>query len=361
MPRLGPHELLLLLLGVACTERVPRRSTAAAAARAGWLPAAAQQLQPHLHQLDPQQLSGALLAFGKLQYQPSADWLAEYKQAWDRQQRKFSAKELALVLWGVGSLPAAAAAAAGDEQLAWVRQLQAALQQAVSRPAAAVAAVAMLKLRQAAQQQQQQQAGHDELSSAAAGSALCQGQQQQQQQQQDSRAAWSQQQAIQQFSSEQAAAGFGDAMQQQQQQEELLTSASLLHPTDCAMAVYALARLGRSSIDPDFAAFWLRQSRSQLGNMNSQELASCVWALGRLGLQPPEDWLQQHLRCSAQLAGCMSHQQLAMLFYGCARLQVRPATGAQGQLHPECSVVGAAAAVLVAAQLHLAHALVCGA
>jgi hypothetical protein len=322
MPCLGAHELLLLLLGVACTERVPRRSTTAAAARASWLPAAAQQLQPELGKLDPQQLSGALLAFGKLQYQPSPGWLADYKQAWDRQQGKFSAKEHALVLWGVGSMPAGAAAAAGDGQLAWIRQLQAALQHSVSRPAAAVAAVALLKLRQAAQQQQQQQDGGEALSSAA-GRAMLQGDQQQQ----DSRTTQLQpqgQQTIQQPLSGQAAADPAVA-QQQQQQEELLSSASLLHPTDCAMAVYALARLGPTSIDPEFTAFWLRQSRSQLGNMNSQELASCVWALGRLGLQPPEDWLQQHLRCSAQLAGCMSHQQLAMLFYGCARLQVRAA------------------------------------
>jgi hypothetical protein len=330
MPRLGAHELLLLLLGVACTERVPRRSTTAAAARASWLPAAAQQLQPQLGKLDPQQLSGALLAFGKLQYQPSPGWLADYKQAWDRQQGKFSAKEHALVLWGVGSMPAAA----GDGQLAWVRQLQAALQQSVSRPAAAVAAVALLKLRQAAQQQQQQDGG--EALSSTAGRAMLQ-EQQQQQQQQDSRTMQLQQQGeqtIQQPLSGQAAADPAVAQQQQQrQQEELLSSASLLHPTDCAMAVYALARLGPHSIDPDFAAFWLRQSRSQLGNMNSQELASCVWALGRLGLQPPEDWLQQHLRCSAQLAGCMSHQQLAMLFYGCARLQVRAAAWGQRQVH----------------------------
>ncbi|KAF6266650.1 Guanylylate cyclase-domain-containing protein [Scenedesmus sp. NREL 46B-D3] len=176
IPSLGPHELLLLLLGVACTESVPRRSKAASAARAGWLLAAARQLQPHLARLDPQQLSGSLLAFGKLQYQPSRDWLADYKQAWRSQQGKLAAKDHALVL----------------------------------------------------------------------------------------------------------------------------------------------------SLDPEFAAFWLRQSRSQLGSMNSQELASCVWALGRLGLQPPEEWLQRHLSCSAQLAGCMSPQQLAMLFHGCARLQYLP-------------------------------------
>jgi hypothetical protein len=311
MPRLGPHELLLLLLGVSCMERVPRRSKTAAAARAGWLPAAARQLQPHLSSLDPQQLSGALLAFGKLQYQPSPEWLSAYQQAWTSKQGRFSAKDHALVLWGVGFLPAAAAA--GTDQLAWAQQLQAALQQSVSRPAAAVAAVALLKLRQAAQQQE----GSTQLPAAANNAP-----QQQQQQQQDV-------QALPQPPSQQAAAAAtatalqpGQQQQQQQQEEELLTSASLLHPTDCAMAVYALARLGPSSVDPEFAAFWLRQSRSQLGNMNSQELASCVWALGRLGLQPPEEWLQQHLRCSAQLAGCMSHRQLAMLLYGCARLQV---------------------------------------
>jgi hypothetical protein len=222
-----------------------------------------------------------------------------------------------LVLWGVGSLPAAAAAAAGGgagaEQLAWARQLQAALQQSVSRPAAAVAAVALLKLRQAAQQQQP--AGGAEPSSVAVAETSVSQQEGQHQQQHEVHMP---QQPLLQL----VAAGTAATLQQQQQETEMLSSASLLHPTDCAMAIYALARLGPRSVDPGFVAFWLRQSRSQLGNMNSQELASCAWALGRLGLHPPEEWLQQHLACSAQLAGCMSHQQLAMLLYGCARLQV---------------------------------------
>ncbi|WIA29188.1 hypothetical protein OEZ86_011699 [Tetradesmus obliquus] len=229
-----------------------------------------------MQQASPLDLAMASWALGRLGAYPPSQWTAEFLIHSKAAIPRLGPHELLLLLLGVSCMERAA-------------------------------------------QQQQQQGGSQELSSAADG---VQQQGEQQQQQQDA-------QVLQEPQTQQAAAETAITLQQgqqqqQQQQEELLSSASLLHPTDCAMAVYALARLGPASVVPEFAAFWLAQARSQQGSMNSQELASCVWALGRLKLQPPEDWLQQHLSCSAQLAGSMSHQQLAMLLYGCARLQYLP-------------------------------------
>jgi hypothetical protein len=334
------HELLLLLLGVAGTRRKPP---------AGWMPAALAQLQPSLHDMSPAQLSTAVMACAKLNHVPSVAWLSGFWAAWEAKQLGFSARGHATVMWGVGVVQPVA-----PDQAQWARKLQGALQQAVARAATAVAAVALQKIRLAAQkerlvqqeqlEQQQTQQGaqleqaplqgtgsaqhlHEDVSASVQQHDLAahdvlqsQPQQEQQQQQQQSHAyADAQgpaQQDPQQLELLQAAA------QQLQEQPALLASASLLHPTDCAMVLYGLARLGPSALDPNFPAFWLAQSRSQLVNMNSQELATCIWSLGKLRLLPPEAWLQQHLQATAGVATCMNHKQLAMVWWGCARLRV---------------------------------------
>jgi hypothetical protein len=158
-------------------------------------------------------------------------------------------------------------------------------------------------------------------------------QQQQQSQQQQQPQAYAQDQGPEQQDPQQLEL-LQAAAQQLQEQPALLASASLLHPTDCAVVLYGLARLGSSALDPNFPAFWLAQSRSQLVNMNSQELATCIWSLGKLRLLPPEVWLQQHLQATAGVAHCMNHKQLAMVWWGCARLRVSDTSwGSCGTLH----------------------------
>lgn len=332
LPSFPAHELLLMLLGVAGTRRRPL---------AGWLTSAVAALQPQLPSMSPAQLSTAVMALAKLQHTPSTAWLAGFWRAWEAQQVSFSARGHATALWGIGTLRPAK-----FDTAPWAKKLQAALQQAVAQAATAVAAVALQKIRIAAQKerlvQQEQREQHQEQQDAAAGS--------QQQQAVDSSAAaaegqepgasshtkqqlWHKtpQQGLQQEWDEQQQGEEEEegllslAAQQQESVEEqpqLLGSASLLHPTDCAMVLYGLARLGPSCLDPSFPAFWLAQARSQLVNMNSQELATCIWALGKLRLLPPDAWLQQHMQCAARLASAMNHRQLAMVWWGCARLRV---------------------------------------
>lgn len=311
------HELLLLLLGVAGTRRKPPP---------GWRQGAAAALQPALCRLSPAQLSTAVMAMAKLQHVPSTAWLQQFWQSWEAQQLQFSARSHASVMWAIGTIRPYK-----PDQNPWVKKLQAACQQAVAQATTAVAAVALQKIRLAAQrerlvqqeqlEQQQQQdapAQQQQLGSANSGQGADQASQPPLQQQQS----WEE---LQFDYVEQVELSAAEQQHLIQEQPQLLASASLLHPTDCAMVMYGLARLGRSCLDPSFPAFWLAQSRSQLVNMNSQELATCLWALGKLRLLPPEAWLQQHLQCSARMASVMSHKQLAMVWWGCAKLRVSEA------------------------------------
>jgi hypothetical protein len=263
-----------------------------------------------------------------------------------------------MIMWGVGVLQPVA-----PNQAQWAQKMQGALQQSVAKTATAVAAVALQKIRLAAQKQrlvqqeqleqqqaqgllqQQQQGQGGEQGAHLVQAPLQDGvaahdapqlqfqqqqvEQQQQQQQQQSQAPHALDQPPQQQGPQQADL-LQAAAQQLQEQPALLASASLLHPTDCAMVMYGLARLGPKALDPSFPAFWLAQSRSQLANMNSQELATCIWSLGKLRLLPPEVWLQQHLHATAGLAHCMSHQQLAMVWWGCACLRVSDSSSLVG-------------------------------
>jgi hypothetical protein len=313
-----------MLLGVAGTRRKPP---------AGWLSTAAATLQPQLPTMSPAQLSTAVMALAKLQHVPSTAWLAGFWRAWEAQQVSFSARSHASVLWGIGTLRPVR-----PDQAKWAKKLQAALQQAVAQAATAVAAVALQKIRIAAQkeklvqqeQREQQQVGDDapqqQPVAAPAAAAAAEVQQHAASQTQPQQLLhdtleqdWDEQQQGQEDELLLLAAHQQESVQEQPQ---LLGSASLLHPTDCAMVMYGLARLGPSCLDPSFPAFWLAQARSQLVNMNSQELATSIWALGKLRLLPPEAWLQQHLQCAARLASAMSHKQLAMVWWGCARLRV---------------------------------------
>lgn len=308
----------MMLYGIAYVEPVPRLSTTATAARSGWLPAVTQQLQQHLAMLQPKQLSALMVAFARLKYTPPAEWQREYERAWDAAQCEFTPAGQVCVLWGVGFMPPAAGQQ--DTRVAWARKLQHALQAAVTRAASAVAAVALLKLRQAAQQQQRQglDASVEQMKAPL------------------NQQPGSQQEPLQQLSvrSEDETQlqttvmdQYADQLQAAPEQPQLLASGSLLHPTDCAMAIAALARLGPTAIEQEFASFWLKQSRSQLCNMNSAELSVCLHSLGKLKLRPPGEWLQQAMACCAQQAACLTHQQLAMVFWGCARLQVRWISG----------------------------------
>jgi len=365
LPTFPVHELLLLLLGVAGTRRPPPQT---------WLSAAMQQLQPSLPHMSPAQLSTAAMVCGKLNHVPSTAWLSGFWAAWEAQQLGFTARSHATVLWGMGKVRPLK-----PDPAPWAKKLQAALQHAVAQATTAVAAVALQKIRIAAQQQQlieqeqrqqQHEAGLAQLqevpskpqhSSAAEHHAPLEtldSTHQQELEQQAPPTASQQQQSPQEGSPWQYSELDGLQPQQQQEQEQLqqqqqmaveeqpqlLASASLLHPTDCAMSLYGLARLGPSCMDPGFPAFWLAQSRSQLVNMNSQELSMCLWALGKLRLLPPQAWLQQHLHCCASLAGCMTHKQLAMVLWGCAQLKVREGrAGLCCYAWPDCAAAYASA------------------
>lgn len=321
LPTFPAHELLLLLLGVSSIKRRPPP---------GWLRAAFEQLQPSLPAMSPAQLSTAALAFGRLNYVPSTAWMTQFWQAWESQQVVFSARGHATVMWGVGTIQPVK-----PDPQQWARQLQGALQVAVARATKAVAAVALQKIQLAAKKQeliQQEQLELEQQPVSIVTEQLDGNVAQQSVLQQQALAVVQEQQQV--LSQQEDSEPLGEEglelllLQQGQQQDiseqpQLLGSASLLHPTDCAMVMYGLARLGHSCIDPSFPAFWLAQSRSQLGNMNSQELAMSLWALGKLRLLPPEVWLQQALQCTARAARSMNHRQLAMVWWGCARLRVR--------------------------------------
>lgn len=311
-----------MLLGVAGTRRTPP---------SGWLPAAVQAMKPHLDTMSPAQLSTAVMAWAKLGHVPSAAWLKGFWKAWEAQQLGFTARSHASVMWGIGKLNPIK-----PDQSLWAKKLQDALQRVVAQAATAVAAVALQKIRIAAQKEklvqqeqleQEQQQGlqqpqqlEDTASAAQSEPAAVVTQQQPDEQQQF----WldAQQELDEVDYDEQLELLAAQQQGTVQEQPQLLGSASLLHPTDCAMVIYGLARLGPKCLDPNFPAFWLAQSRSQLVNMNSQELATCMWALGKLRLLAPEAWLQQHLQCTARLASGMTHRQLAMVWWGCARLRV---------------------------------------
>jgi len=143
--QLEPKPLLMLMLGIANMKVHPA---------AGWCPAVLQAVATKLPLMSPSQLSNMMLACGKLQMAPSPAFMLAYQAAWEVHMPQLTAKDHALVLWGVGKMALSNAATGGRNQLAWVWQVQQALQQAVNRAVGAVAAVALQKLRQASLQQQ---------------------------------------------------------------------------------------------------------------------------------------------------------------------------------------------------------------
>jgi hypothetical protein len=342
LPACSTEELLHLLLGMAGTRRqLPE----------GWLQPAAGQLQARLGGMSPSQLSTSMLAIAKLNYTPSPAWMAAFWAAWEGQQAGFSTKGHATILWGVGTIKPGGGSSSSDsssQQAEFARRVQAALQHAVARTAKAVAAVALQKLKQAALQQQlagqQPAAAPQEQQQPAQLHAPAQQQPQQQQPQPQPQP---QQQQLPQQQQQQPLPPPGRASGEEQPQ--LLSSASLLHPTDCAMMLYGLARLGPACVDPSFPGFWLAQAHTQQANMNSQELSICLWGLGKLQLQPPEAWLAQHMACTARLARCMSHRQLAMVLWSCARLRVRAIAADVGLLCVGCWLTQPVAATDIAA------------
>jgi hypothetical protein len=274
-----------------------------------------------------------MLALAKLQHLPPQAWMAAFWGAWQAQQATFSTKGHATIMWGMGSISGSSGDGAGRQQQQQQQQQAVFARQvhAVARTAKAVAGVALQKLRLAALQQQQQSQAQQPAQQPVLeqGTAILQQAEQQQQQQPTTQPLLQQQQPP--VSQPQLEAPMPHASAPAgEEQPQLLTSASLLHPTDCAMVLYGLARLGPSALDASFPPFWLAQARAQQANMNSQELATCLWALAKLRLQPPEPWLQQHLACSARLAACMSHRQLAMVLWGCARMRVSRLAGRRG-------------------------------
>lgn len=290
-------------------------------------------LQSQLPHMSPAQLSTAIMTCAQLNYMPTRSWLSDFGSCWEEQQLHCSAREHATIMWALGVIRPRIHLR--DD---WAKKLQAALQQVVARAATAVAAVALQKIRLAGQQKQSQlhaavqqhvqlSQQQDEQSSAAtavmAHSVAAHDQNPSQTEQRH-------QHECQVTTGMASGHGEGGAQDEElqlqqnpvQQQPELLGSASLLHPTDCAMALYGLGRLGPSSLAPGFPGFWLAQARVQLVNMNTQELTMCLWSLAKLHLRPPESWLQQHLDCSARLARAMTHRQLAMTWWSCAKLRV---------------------------------------
>jgi hypothetical protein len=90
-----------------------------------------------------------------------------------------------------------------------------------------------------------------------------------------------------------------------------------------AVQLWALARLGLCP-PPDWMAAWLAAMWAALPAANSHDCAMAAWALATLGVAPPGDWLAALCSRAGQLAPQLGPQELPPLLWALARLRYRP-------------------------------------
>lgn len=101
-----------------------------------------------------------------------------------------------------------------------------------------------------------------------------------------------------------------------------------LSPSHCTMLLLGLARLQHPSlIHPQLMPYWLQQAAAAMPSAAAGELAGWGWALGRLRYRPDAAWLKAYLGAVAARRRELDPQEMVMVLWGLARLQVR---GEQG-------------------------------
>jgi hypothetical protein len=96
-----------------------------------------------------------------------------------------------------------------------------------------------------------------------------------------------------------------------------------------ATAVWALARLHKSSLLPQqelhaTVCELMQQLQRRLPHCSPQDLSNSLWALAKLRVQPPQDWLQDWVAASAGMLGQFSGQAIGNAVWGLVKLGHRP-------------------------------------
>jgi hypothetical protein len=101
------------------------------------------------------------------------------------------------------------------------------------------------------------------------------------------------------------------------------------------LALLALSELPRPLIHVPFVEAALTGAAAHLEAYAPAELAQAAFALGRCRYRPAPNWARAFLDAAARGAGGMRHQELAMLLWGAARLQVGAPgrRGTEGRRH----------------------------
>lgn len=89
------------------------------------------------------------------------------------------------------------------------------------------------------------------------------------------------------------------------------------------MLLLGLARLQHPSlIHPQLMPYWLQQAAAAMPSAAAGELAGWGWALGRLRYRPDAAWLKAYLGAVAATRRELDPQEMVMVLWGLARLQV---------------------------------------
>lgn len=74
--------------------------------------------------------------------------------------------------------------------------------------------------------------------------------------------------------------------------------------------------------NPELAQLMLLYSRPYVGQLRAHELASMLWSLGKLQVQPAGSWLEAVWAASEPQLGSWRTGELAMALYGLGLMQV---------------------------------------
>ena len=90
-----------------------------------------------------------------------------------------------------------------------------------------------------------------------------------------------------------------------------------------ANTVYACGKLGITPPNNWLQRFW-HASASTLGEFKPQELSNTLYSCGQLGITPPADWRQRYWHASASTLGEFKPQNLSNTVYACGQLGITP-------------------------------------
>jgi hypothetical protein len=97
-----------------------------------------------------------------------------------------------------------------------------------------------------------------------------------------------------------------------------------------ATSVWALARLEKGSVLDQqrlhsMVGELMLQLQQRLAECSPQDLSNSLWALAKLRVQPPKDWLQDWVAASADRLDSFSGQAVANAVWALVKLSHRPA------------------------------------